>query len=260
MDILYAIIIITAIGLIAGVILALASKFMAVPTDKLVEEVRNALPGANCGACGFSGCDGYAAAIASGEAEPNLCTPGGETAAKALSDILGVSVTAEKKVAFVRCNHGIDKAQADFAYSGAASCEGASLLYGGQYECKFACLGFGDCLKACDYNAICIEGGVAKVDTSLCTGCEKCASTCPKGIIDILPYKSTAAVACANTEKGGIARKKCERACIGCMKCLKVCESDAIKVENNNAFIDPQKCTYCKKCVDTCPDNCIVLI
>lgn len=259
MGVLYAILIITAIGVIAGLILAFASKFMAVPVDQRVADIREALPGANCGACGFSGCDGYAAAIAEGQAKPNLCTPGGEATAKALSQLLGVDIKTEKKVAFVRCNHGIEGAKLDFGYSGAQSCAAASLLYGGQYECKFACLGFGDCAKVCEYGAISIQGATAKVDTSVCVGCAKCVSVCPKSIIDLVNDTAKVGVACSNTEKGGVARKKCERACIGCMKCQKICESDAIIIENNLARIDYSKCISCGKCIEACPDKSIIL-
>jgi len=260
MGVLYAILIITGIGLVAGLILAIASKFMAVPVDQKVAKIRETLPGANCGACGFSGCDGYAAAIAAGEAAPNLCTPGGQTTADDLSKILGVEIKSEKKVAFVRCNHGIDKAKLDFGYSGAQSCAAASLLYGGQYECKFACLGFGDCAKACEYGAISLEDGSAKVNREICIACGKCATVCPKGIIDIIPAANSYSVACSNTEKGAVSRKKCEAACIGCMKCVKVCEAEAISVKNNLASIDFSKCTSCGKCAEVCPDKCIVLL
>ncbi len=257
--IIYAVVIITAVGFICGIILAFASKFMAVPVDEKQEKIRSALPGANCGACGYSGCDGYAAAISSGEASPDKCTPGGETTAACLADILGTTVTTQKNVAYIHCHHSIGAAAKQYCYSGKASCAAANLLYSGPLECKYACLGFGDCAKACDYSAITVVDDLATVNSQLCLGCGKCADACPKGIISIVPATHTARIACSNKEKGGVARKKCTDACIGCMKCMKVCEFDAITVHDNLATIDVNKCTGCGKCADVCPDKCIIM-
>lgn len=256
--ILYATLIIGGVGLVLAVILSLASKFMAVPTDEKVEQVRACLPGANCGACGYSGCDGYAAAVAAGEAAPNLCTPGGANTAKQLSDLLGAEITVEKKFAFIKCNHGPDKAAREFSYNGAASCVAANLMYKGPLSCKFGCLGLGDCVNVCTYGALKIENGQVTVDKALCSGCGKCAAVCPKGIIEILPEKAKIAVACSNTQKGAVARKVCTAACIGCGKCVKLCPADAITVENNLAHIDADKCIGCGECAAGCPTKCIV--
>lgn len=256
--ILFAVLIMAAIGLLAGIILAFASKFFAVPTDEKLEKIRACLPGANCGACGFAGCDGYAEAIHKGEAAPDKCPVGGANAAAALSEVLGVEIKSEKKIAFVRCQKPCD-ANTDFAYAGRMSCADAAVFYGGPLSCKFGCIGLGDCTKVCDYGAISIENGVAKVDKNLCTACGKCAKACPKGIIDIVKCDKTSVVACMNTEKGAVARKNCSHACIGCMKCVKTCEANAITVTNNLASIDASACTGCGKCVEACPDKCIVL-
>ncbi len=256
--ILYAALIIGGSGLVLAVILALASKFMSVPTDEKVEQIRSCLPGANCGACGYSGCDGYAVAVASGEARPNLCTPGGTTTAEQLSALLGTEISVEKKCAFVKCNHGFDKAIKEFSYNGATSCAAANLMYKGPYGCKFGCLGFGDCVSACEFGAIKIENGNICVDKTLCGGCGKCAAACPKGIIEILPVTAKYAVACSNTQKGAVARKVCTAACIGCQKCVKLCPTQAITVENNLAHIDASKCTGCGECAAGCPTKCIV--
>lgn len=258
MGVLYAVLIISAIGLVFGVILSLASKFFAVPVDERQEKIREALPGANCGACGFSGCDGYAAAINNGSAEPNLCTAGGESTAKVLSEILGTEVKTEKKVAFVKCNHSYNKALSDYAYSGAVSCAAAAMLWGGPLSCKFGCMGLGDCVKVCDYGAISIIDGTAVVNRDLCVGCTKCAKVCPKNIIEIVPCSKQPAVACNNKQKGAAARKVCTAACIGCMKCEKACKYGAITVNNNLAHIDTEKCTGCGECVSLCPTKCIV--
>ncbi|MBQ0084052.1 MAG: RnfABCDGE type electron transport complex subunit B [Clostridiales bacterium] len=258
MKILFAVIIMTVLGLLAGVILAFASKFFAVPTDEKFEKIRACLPGANCGACGYAGCDGYAEAINKGEAAPDKCPVGGANAAAALSEVLGVEIKSEKKVAFVRCQK-TGEANTDYLYSGRMTCADAAALYGGPLSCKAGCIGIGDCVKVCDFGAIKVENGVAKVDKNLCTACGKCAKACPKGIIAIVNCDKTSAVACMNTEKGAVARKNCTSACIGCMKCVKTCEAGAITVENNLARIDASKCTACGKCIEACPDKCIVL-
>lgn len=256
--ILYATLIIGGIGVLLGVVLSLASKFMDVPTDEKQEKIRECLPGANCGACGYSGCDGYAAAVAEGTAAPNLCIPGGDATAKQMSDILGTDVVTEKKTAFVKCSHGIDKAKTEFAYSGAASCASANLLYKGPLSCKYGCLGLGDCVKVCDYGAITVTDGVAVVDKEKCLGCGKCATACPKRIIDILPNDKKYEVGCSSLDKGAVARKACAVACIGCKKCETVCKAGAIRVENNLAVINTVLCTGCGECAEACPVKCIV--
>ncbi len=256
MAVLYAILIISALGLIAGIILAFASKFFFVPTDERAEKIRECLPGANCGACGYAGCDGYAAAINEGSAQPDLCTPGGADTAAKLSALLGVEIKTEKKVAFVRCTR-TENASKDFAYSGISSCAAASLLYGGPLSCKYGCLSLGDCVKVCDYGAIELDGGVAKIIRDKCVGCGKCEKVCPKGIITVLPLTEKPTVACSSPQKGAEVRKICEKGCIGCKKCEKSCESGAITVINNLAVIDKDKCTACGRCVTECPVKCI---
>ena len=256
-EVLIAIGIVSAIGLVAGVGLSIASKLMAVPTDEKYEAVRNALPGANCGACGYSGCDSYAAAIAAGEAECNNCPVGGESAAASLSDILGVEVVLEKKVAFVACGGSNTKTSTKYDYNGIMTCAAANLLYNGPLGCKYGCLGFGDCAAACNENGICVSSGVAVVNKDLCKGCEKCVKACPKGLISMVPYDYKTMVYCSNKDKGGMAMKVCKAACIGCTKCAKECPENAIKIENNLANIDPALCTGCGKCAATCPNHCI---
>ena len=260
-SVLLAVIIVSAIGFALGLVLSVASIVMAVKTDERVEALRNELPGANCGACGFSGCDGYAEALAEGKVKPGLCAPGGTELNEKLGEILGVSVEmAEPKVAVVKCNGTCDRVQNKMHYSGVATCKAANMMYKGTLACSFGCLGFGDCQAACQYGAIKVINGRAKVDRDKCTACTACASVCPKSIIEMMPKnKDYARVVCSNKDKGAVARKVCEVACIGCGKCARVCPSDAVIVENNLARIDPHKCIACGKCVDVCPDGCIVL-
>ena len=258
MDILIAFIVVGAVALVAGVLLALISRFFGVPEDKRVKELRECLPGINCGACGYKGCDDYAAAMAEGKAKANLCVPGAEDTACALCSILGVEAEAPKDfVAFVNCNGHCDAAVKKAHYDGISSCRAASMLYGGTSSCKFGCLGYGDCAAACPSGAISIIDGVAHVDTSVCVGCELCRSVCPKQIITMLPQESSVAVMCSNKQKGAQARQACQNACIACKKCEKVCPSGAISVIDNLAQIDYDKCIDCGQCADACPTGCL---
>ena len=182
MTILLPVIIVTVIGLIAGLALALAAKFMAVPTDEREEKLRECLPGANCGACGYSGCDGYAAALASGEAAPDKCAPGGADTAAALAEILGVEVSTVQKVAFIACQKNSNN---KYEYTGTKSCLAASLVHAGPLECQFGCIGYGDCMRACPFGAISVQDGKMIVCEDICVGCGKCGKICPAGCITI---------------------------------------------------------------------------
>lgn len=256
-SIIIAVAIVAGIGLIIGLILAIASAIMAVPTDEKVEALTEALPGANCGACGYSGCSGYAKALACGEAKNGACAPGGEECAKVVAEILGEEAGAlEKKVAVVRCMGTIDNTEDKVEYQGVESCAGAVLL-GGKGQCSFGCLGLGDCASVCSYNAVSVCRGVARIDTKLCKGCGLCATACPKKIIAVVPLKDQAIVRCSNTDKGAQAKKACKAACIGCKKCEKVCDSEAVSVANFKATVDPSKCSGCQKCIDACPQGSV---
>ena len=255
--ILIAVLIVAGIGLIVGFVLAIASVVMAVPTDEKVEALTEALPGANCGACGYSGCSGYASALACGEAKNGACAPGGTECAKKIAAILGEEASAvERKVAVVLCMGIAENTEDKVNYQGIESCAGAKLL-GAKGMCSFGCLGLGDCAAACSFDAITVCNGVAKVDASLCGGCGMCATVCPQKIIAVVPEKEQAVVRCSNHDKGAQAKKACKAACIGCKKCEKVCEAGAVTVVNFNATVDPVKCTGCSLCVEVCPQGTI---
>ncbi|MBQ9415153.1 MAG: RnfABCDGE type electron transport complex subunit B [Clostridia bacterium] len=258
--ILLAVLVAAALAVIAGVILAVASIVFAVPKDEKADALRECLPGANCGACGYSGCDGYAAAMASGEAKVGLCSPGGEEVAKATGALLGVEASAVKKAAHVRCSGCDQMAEKSLVYQGVPSCAAAAKFFGGDKACAYGCLGYGDCVSVCQYDALRIENGIAVVDRDKCTGCGMCAAKCPKALIAVSEVKTAAIVSCRSHDKGAVARKACKAACIGCMKCQKVCESDAIHVTNFLAEVDPEKCTACGKCVEACPQHCIEML
>lgn len=251
--ILIAVLIVAGIGLIIGLILAVASAVMAVPTDEKVEALTEALPGANCGACGYSGCSGYAKALADGTAKNGACAPGGNDTAKVLAEILGQKASSvEPKVAVVHCMGILDNTQDKVNYQGVASCA-AAVLAGGKGECSYGCLGLGDCEAVCPYGAVSVCNGVAKVDVTLCKACAMCVAACPKKLISIVPLKAQAVLRCSNCDKGAVAKKACKAACIGCKKCEKTCEAGAVTVQNFKATVDPEKCTGCMACVEVCP-------
>ena len=255
MSILIPVLVVAAIGLVLGLGLAFASKFMAVPTDEREEKIRECLPGANCGACGYTGCDGYAAAIAAGEAEPDKCSPGGESTAKSLGEVLGIEISSTPKVAFVACQRN---AKEKYEYTGKPSCLSASLVHGGPLECQFGCIGLGDCVAACSFGAISVQDGKVIICEDLCGGCGACASVCPKSIIKIIPKAQKTRVLCSNCHKGAHVVKVCTTSCIACGMCVKACESEAITLENNVAVINPDKCTNCGKCKDACKRKAII--
>ncbi len=258
-SVLVPVLVVTGAGLVAGLLLSIASKFFAVEVDETVAKLRENLPGANCGACGCAGCDEYAAKMAAGEAEPNLCPVGGAAVAAKLGEVLGVSVGAiEPKRAVVKCRGHLQTSEYIMDYDGPKSCQAAKLLYNGRTSCNYACLGYGDCVNACEYNAIQIVDHIAKVNENLCIGCGACVKACPNGILEVLPRSQKTYVACMNRDKGADTRKVCTNGCIGCKKCEKLCEFGAITVENNCAHIDPEKCTNCGKCAEGCPVHCIL--
>lgn len=249
---------VAGIGLLIGLILSIASIIMAVPKDEKAEKILEALPGANCGACGFSGCSGYANALAKGEAEVGLCAPGGLACTKEISAILGVDAgNAEPKVAVVKCMGSLDNTTYKAEYSGIRSCAAAMRIGGGLTACSYGCMGLGDCEQVCPYDAVHVCNGVAYVTADKCRACTLCVKACPRGIIEIVPRKDMAVVRCSNHDKGGVTRKLCSAGCIGCKKCEKTCEAGAVKVKDFCAYVDPELCTNCGACVEACPQNCI---
>ena len=256
-EILKAALTLGALGLIMGVLLAVASRIFAVHTDERVEEIVAILPGANCGGCGFAGCTAYANAVVKGEASPSACVAGGAAAAQGIAKILGVDVdTRERRVAHVYCSGG-DLTARRFQYTGVQTCFAASRVANGPVECTFACLGFGDCANACACPAIRMERGRAFADADRCGRCGTGAATCPRKIIDLIPAAAPVAVDCSSRDRGAFVRSVCEAGCIGCMLCTKKCEHDAIHVADNLARIDYDKCIGCGECAKVCPRGII---
>ena len=254
MNVLYAVLVLSVMGCVFGLVLAIASKVFAVEVDPRVEEIAAVLPGANCGGCGFAGCAACAKAMAEGKAPLNACAAGGAAAAEQIAKIMGATVEAtERKVAFVACNGGL-QANTKYDYVGVKDCVAAMKVANGPLDCRFGCLGFGTCVAACKFGALSISpNGVAVVDEEKCTNCGACRKACPRQIIHEKPYGADTLARCSSQEKGVVAKKECAVACIGCKLCEKTCEDGAITVVNNVAIIDYSKCTSCGKCVAKCP-------
>lgn len=248
------------VGIFVGLFLGVAGIKFKVEVDEKEEAVLAALPGNNCGGCGFAGCSGLAAAIAKGEAAVNACPVGGDAVGEQIAAIMGVaSEKSEKMVAYVHCNGDCDKAKVDYEYSGIEDCRMLSFVpNGGPKSCNSGCLGYGTCAKVCPFDAIKVVNGIAVVDKDRCKACGKCLEVCPKNLISLIPYSAKQVVACSSTDKGPVTMKACQVGCIGCGICVKNCANDAVKVENFHAIIDHQKCTGCGACAEKCPKKIIV--
>jgi Na+-translocating ferredoxin:NAD+ oxidoreductase RNF subunit RnfB len=268
MDILIAIAVLGGLGLIFGLVLAAASKLFYVETDPRLEQLNECLPGANCGGCGYAGCGGYAEAVLNGEAPIGKCNSGGNECAMAMAAIMGVKAeNVTRKVALVRCSgeksydkdgNLISGARVKANYVGFDDCLSATKVGGsGPLSCKFGCLGFGTCVKACKYDAIKIVGGVAKVNEDRCVGCMACAAVCPRKLIVPVEPARNVVIACASLAKGAVTTRGCTVGCIGCGLCKKICPNEAITVENNLAIIDYSKCDNCGLCATVCPKKLI---
>lgn len=257
--ILYPILSLGGMGLIFGVGLALAYKRYEVKLDPKIEAVREILPGANCGACGYPGCDGFAAAVVDGEASTSGCPVGGTKVAEGICEILGVEAElGEEMVAKVLCQGDIEKAKDKYTYIGIEDCAAAAMLANGPKACNYGCLGLGSCVKVCMFDAIHInDKGVAVVDEEKCTACGKCVEACPKNLIEMVPKRNLVQVTCMSMDKGKDVRGYCSIGCIACQICVKACKFDAIKIEDNVAKIDYDKCTNCMVCAEKCPTKAI---
>ena len=266
--ILIAVIVLGAIGLIAALVLYFTSKKFAVKEDPRIGQVNEVLPGANCGGCGFPGCGGMASACVkaadAGSLEGLNCPVGGQPVMEKVAAILGMKVEASApKLAVVRCNGTCENRPRTVIYDGVKSCRIANTTCMGETACAYGCLGCGDCVNACQFDAIKMneETGLPEVDSTKCTACGACAKACPRNIIEIRVVKGAkkmgVVVECMNKDKGAVAMKACKVACIGCQKCVKVCAFDAVHVENNLAYIDPEKCRNCRKCEQECPKKTI---
>ena len=256
------IVVLVGVGAVFGVVLALANKKFAMAVNPLIHEVEEILPKGQCGACGFAGCAKYAEAVVEDpDVAPNLCVPGKAAVAEKVAELTGKKAEAsEPKYAHLKCRGTKTAAIMAAEYQGVPDCAAAKLIQGGPKGCKFGCIGFGNCVKACPFGALSMGAdGLPIVDKDICTGCGKCVSTCPQSILVLQTFDAPVQVDCSSHDKGAIARKLCKNACIGCGMCMRNCSHGAIKLERNLAVVDQKLCAECHEptCLAKCPTKAI---
>jgi len=265
--VIYTIISLSGLGIFSAIILYFVAQKFKIIEDPRIDQVQDALPQANCGGCGYAGCRNFAEALVKAENFDDLfCPVGGNATMGSVAAILGKNaVEQEPRVAVLRCNGSCDVRPSINFYDGTSSCAVAASLYGGATGCQYGCLGFGDCVAVCKFDALAMDpiSGLPVVNDVNCTACGACVKACPKNLFELRKRAKKDRkiyVACMNEDKGGIAKKSCAVACIGCTKCFQVCPYEAITMANNLAFIDSDKCRLCRKCVPVCPTNSILEI
>ena len=256
------IVVLVGVGLFFGIVLALADKKFYMAVNPLINEVEEILPKGQCGACGFAGCAKYAEAVVEDpEVAPNLCVPGKAAVAAKVAELTGKKAeAAEPHYAYLKCRGTLTAAVMAARYEGVPDCAAAKLVGGGPKGCKFGCLGFGNCVKACPFGALSMGAdGLPVVDKDICTGCGKCVETCPQGLMALETFGAPVEVTCSSHDKGPAARKNCQNACIGCGLCMRNCSQGAIKIEKFLAVVDAAKCVGCKDpaCLAKCPTKAI---
>jgi Na+-translocating ferredoxin:NAD+ oxidoreductase RNF subunit RnfB len=263
--ILYTILSLSLLGAIASVALYFVAQRFKVFEDPRIDIVEAELPAANCGGCGYAGCRNFAETLVKSETFEGLhCPVGGNETMSRIAGILGrEAVKQDPRIAVLRCNGTCENRPRTSRYDGTQSCTIASALYSGETGCQYGCHGFGDCVVACNFDALHMDPvtGLPVVNDEKCTACGACVKACPRKLFELRKrWKGDKKiyVACMNEDKGGVAKKNCAVACIGCTKCFKVCPYEAIVMKNNLAFIDSDKCKLCRKCVTECPTNSII--
>jgi electron transport complex protein RnfB len=258
--VLSGLVVLAALGVVFGIALAIVASRFVVQVDPKVEQVRETLPGANCGACGFAGCMGYAEAVVGNpDVATNLCAPGKAAVAERIAQITGKAAAAvDPKIARVFCQGGSRSSQRKFLYTGVMDCTAAVLAAGGDKSCEYGCLGFATCMRACPFDAITMsEDNLPVISREKCTACGKCVAACPKQVIELGFLSKAVVISCHSRDKGVDVKKKCQVGCIACGMCVRTCPVDAIRIDNNLARIDQAKCITCGLCVRKCPTNAI---
>jgi len=260
--ILWCLIMMGGLGVLFGLGLALASRFFHVDTDPRIEAVSELLSGANCGACGYAGCEAYAEAVVRGES-PDLCVVGGDEVARAVAKIMGLEMEGSRQAmrAVVHCQGGTDRCASRFVYDGIEDCKAANLLQGGPKACEYGCLGYGTCVAACPFDAITMgDDRIPVIDWSRCTGCGSCVKACPRGLIELVPDTITTYVACSSQDRGKAVKTVCAVGCISCWLCVKQSPEGAVEKNGNLPRL-----TYCEgadytKAIEKCPMKCFVKV
>ena len=257
--VLYSILALTGLGFVAAVLLSVASRVFAVHEDPMVGKVTDSLPGANCGGCGYAGCEGYANAVVHDPSiPPNLCVVGGAKVASAIGELTGKLTTEmEPLVAYRRCDKNAGHVVRRFDYKGIPSCAAAAALHHGSDQCGFSCLGFGDCVKECLTSALHVENFIVEVNESMCIGCGKCTKICPRHVLQLIPKRARVAITCSTQDKLKAVMDVCKVGCIHCSKCVKTCPAKAIAMVNDRIQIDQKLCLeYGDSCGQACAKAC----
>lgn len=257
--ILTSVIALVALGITAAIILSVASRFLSVEEDPRIAEICEVLPGANCGGCGFAGCSAYAEAVVTNPDVPaNLCVAGSDEISEEVGKLAGKAIeVAEPMVTFRRCNRVEGNVKKKFEYIGAKTCASAALVEDGPYMCSWACLGLGDCLRACPFDAMQIHNGMVEIISEKCTSCGMCIETCPRSILQLIPRRARVMMYCATRERLRDVSDVCEVGCINCLKCLKSCPADAITYEKRRIEINHELCLeYGADCGEACVESC----
>ncbi len=251
-----------ALGIVLSFILGLAAKVFYVYVDPRIEAINDALPGANCGGCGYAGCNDYAEAIINSSVSPNLCVAGGSDVTENVCSILGVSAElGERKVARIFCQGDNVKAVRNFEYSGAQDCRAAIAATGGDKACSYGCVGLATCVRACPFDALSMsENGLPIVNESLCTGCGNCVEVCPRNLPRLIPVSQKVANLCSSEDAGKTVKQVCSVGCIACGQCQKNCPESAVQMVNRLAYVDPDKCTGQYVCIEKCPTGSMVIL
>jgi Na+-translocating ferredoxin:NAD+ oxidoreductase RNF subunit RnfB len=258
--VMYGLIVLAGLGIVFGIALAMVASRFVVKTDPKVEQVRETLPGANCGACGFAGCMGYAEAVVGNpDVAVSMCAPGKSAVAEKIAVITGKKAEkVDPKIARVFCQGGTSLSQRKFIYTGVKDCTAAVLAAGGDKSCEYGCLGYATCMRACPFDAITMsKDNLPIINPEKCTACGKCVAACPKQVIELAQASKAVVISCHSKDKGADTKKKCQVGCIACGICVRTCPVDAIKIDNNHARIDHSKCIVCGLCVKKCPTNAI---
>ncbi|MCX7857593.1 MAG: RnfABCDGE type electron transport complex subunit B [Deltaproteobacteria bacterium] len=250
------------LALLCGAILYTASRFFTVEGTETLSQLIERLPGANCGSCGFGGCAAYARALVEGKSTVGACRAMDEVKSREIAALLGLQIDfTGRPHAVVLCQGGEGVSRKNVQYIGIKSCKVASIYFGGDKVCEYACLGYGDCSRVCPFSAIRMDDkGIPQVDLEKCVGCGICKDECPKKVIGLLSRDSHFIVACASRHTGKQVAKICKKGCIACKRCEKACKENAILVNENLAKIDPDRCKNCGSCYEVCPTRSIVKI
>lgn len=249
------------LGILFAVVLAYASQKLHVEENPKVAQILEALPGLNCAACGFAGCHDLAEKVAAQGSLENLsCPPGGAEVHEQIAEILGISAApAIKKRAVVKCGGGkglsVDKAE----YKGIETCTAAELVAGGPKLCAYGCLGFGDCVISCPFDAIYMgEDELPHVVEEKCTACGLCIEACPRNIIELVACSNRVMVNCNSKDKGVVSRKACKVSCIACMICVKNAPEGYKVADNLASVIYENGDAKAEPAIPKCPTKCIV--